>query len=253
MTDTATAMTRRTAAAVAPLLVLALAGAGCGFTESESPRAQGVPSHQASILEPGVVDVLTDATDPDALREVFEAVREERTDEDWWSVTIRCSSVAAIGSTDPRLATGRFANTQAGLAETGLSTEEDVDFATTGRTDCTPVDSTAPGAVTPDQVIDAVVAARLPAPNPQDASGRCAELLCLRRTTTDAFTVIVWPSSQAAAEWVEGFVLDAVRVGPVTTVHFQGGELVTPYETGEPDGRAAYVAALAPLGADPAA
>lgn len=251
MTETATAMTRRTAAAAGPLLVLALAGAGCGFTESESPRAHGVPSHQARILQPGEVDVVTDATDPDDLRDVFDAVREERTDDDSWTVTIRCASVAAIGSTDPRLATGRFANTQAGLAETGLASEDDVEFRLTGRTNCTPVDSTVPGAVTPQQIIDTVVEAGLPAPNPRDGSVRCAELLCLRRTTTDAFTVTVWPSSQAAAEWVEGFVLDAVRVGPVTTVHFEGGELVTPYETGESVTRQAYIAALEPLGTDP--
>lgn len=245
MTDTATAMTRRLAAAAASLLVLT--GAGCSLTESESPRAHGAPSHQATIVAPGVVDVLSDVTDPAALREVFDAVRDERTGEDWWSVTIRCASVPDLGSTDPRLATGRFANTQAGIAETGLESADDVEFRTTGRTDCTPLEPTTPGAVTAGQVIDTVERAGLPAPNPREGSFRCAELLCLQRTTTDTLTIIVWPSAAAAARWVEGLVVDAVRVGPVTTVQFAGGELVTPYETGEPPTREAYLAALAPL------
>lgn len=240
---TGTAM-KRTAAAVVSVLL----AAGCSsFRLDEEPTDSGVPDHDASITAPGEVDVLTDATDPADLRAVFDDVRGRRTESHAWHVTIRCASVPDLASTDPLLATGRFANTQQGLAETGLETTDDVAFETTGRTDCTPLAPTTPGAVTPDEVIAAVETAGLPAPNPRDASNFCAKLECLQRTATDSFAVIVWPTPEAATRWAESFPLDAVRVGPVTTIQFMQGELIYPYHEETPT-RDAYIAAVAPLG-----
>jgi hypothetical protein len=247
MTDAATtAMTAVTRATVAVASVLLVTGCS-SISGDETHEVSEPPSYDADITAAGQVEVLTDATDPDDLRQVFDEVRDARTEGHSWTVTIRCASVAAVGSTDPVLATGRFANTQQGLAETGLAATDDVAFRTTGRADCAPVSPTTPGAITADQVIAAVEAAGLPAPNPRDSSNYCADLECLQQTTTDAFTVTVWPTPEAAVRWSEAFPLDVVRVGPVTTVGFTQGELLFPYEAGSQT-RDAYGAALASLG-----
>jgi hypothetical protein len=203
-----------------------------------------VPDYESLITAPGQVDVLTDVAGADDLRTVFDDVRDRRTEGHSWRVTITCAAVPDPDAADAVLATGRFANTQQGLAETGLADTDDVEFATTGR-GCVHEQPTAPGAVTPEQVIATVEAAGLTAPNPRDASNFCAELGCVERTTTDAFTVTVWPSRAAAARWADGFPLDVVRVGPVTTVDFPQGARVFPFPQDETRNR--YVEALAPL------
>jgi hypothetical protein len=203
-----------------------------------------VPDYQSSITARGRVEVVTDVADPGDLRTVFDDVRDKRTEGHSWQVTIACASVPDPDSPDAVLATGRFANTQQGLAETGLADTDDVEFATTGR-GCVHEQPTVPGAVTPGQVIATVEAAGLGAPNPRDSSNFCADLGCVERTTTDAFTVTVWPSRAAAARWARGFPLDAVRVGPVTTVAFPQGARAFPFP--QDPTRNAYVAALAPL------
>jgi hypothetical protein len=203
-----------------------------------------VPDYESLITAPGRVEVLTDVAEANALRTVFDDVRDTRTEGHSWQVTIACAAVPDPDSPDAVLATGRFANTQQGLAETGLADTDDVEFATTGR-GCVREQSTVPGAVTPAQVIATVEAAGLGAPNPRDASNFCADLGCVERTTTDAFTVTVWPSRAAAARWAGGFPLDVVRVGPVTTVEFPQGARAFPFPQDETRNR--YVEALAPL------
>ncbi len=216
-----------------------------------SPTGEGstvvgddVPDYESLITAPGRVEAMTDVSDPGELREVFDDLRDTRTEGDWWRVTIKCASVADTGSADNVLATGRFANTQQGLAEAGLASTDDVEFAATGR-GCAPGRPSVPGAVTPDQVIATVQAAGLPAPRPRDASNFCSALDCVQRTVTDAFAVNVWPTRRAADRWVDAFPLDAVRVGPVTTVEFLQGRRAFPF----PDDatRDRYVAALRPL------
>jgi hypothetical protein len=203
-----------------------------------------VPDYESLITAPGHVEVVTDVSDPAALRTVFDDVRDKRTEGHSWRVTIECAAVRDPDASDAVLATGRFANTQQGLAETGLVDTDDVEFATTGRT-CTHDQPAVPGAVTPAQVIATVEAAGLGAPNPRDSSNFCADLGCVERTTTDAFTVTVWPDRAAAARWAGGFPLDAVRVGPVTTVEFPQGARAFPFP--QDPTRNAYVAALEPL------
>jgi hypothetical protein len=235
-------MTRRLllVAVIVPVLVYLLSRLNLSC---EPDEPDDVPGYHSTISAPGQVDVVTDVADPGDLREVFDDVRDARTEGNSWRVTITCAMVPE-GSDDAVLATGRFANTQQGLAETGLADIDDARFETTGRP-CVPGRSTVAGAVTPDQVIEAVEAAGLGAPNPRDSSNFCSELGCVEHTTTDAFTVTVWPSRQEAAQWAEGTPLEVVRVGPVTTVEFQQGERAFPY----PDDPTvdAYVAALEPL------
>jgi len=185
------------------------------FREDPQP-----PSYSATIRSRSEIDVLTDATDPTGLRLVFDELREQRSDGDWWEVTISCASIPDSAGVDTRLATGRFANTSHGLAVTGLDSVEDVDFETTGRTDCAPLAPTTPGTVTADDVFAAIEAAGLRVINPRDSSSVCAELDCVSRTTTDQFTVIVWPDGDAADRWADNVTLDVVKLGPVTTVQF---------------------------------
>jgi hypothetical protein len=203
-----------------------------------------VPDYESLITAPGQVQVVTDVAEPDRLRDVFDDVRDTRTEGHSWRVTITCAEVPDPDSPDAVLATGRFANTQQGLAETGLADTDDVEFSTTGR-GCVHEEPAVPGAVSAEQVIATVEAAGLGAPNPRDSSNFCADLGCVERTTTDAFTVTVWPSRADAARWATGFPVDAVRLGPVTTVEFPQGARAFPFP--EDPTRNAYVAALEPL------
>ncbi|HEY8527043.1 MAG TPA: hypothetical protein VIL48_18875 [Acidimicrobiales bacterium] len=230
-------------------LVLAALDLQCSSPAGEETVELGdeVPDYTSLITAPGEVEVLTEASDPAGLRAVFDDVRSKRTEGHTWSVTILCAldrgaETAEGGSV---LATGRFANTQHGLALTGLADTDDVEFSTTGRA-CAPSDAAAvPGAVTPEQVIATVEAAGLAAPNPRDASNFCAEIGCVERTTTDAFTVAVWPDRAAAARWADAFPLEVVRVGPVTTVEFTEGARTFPFRDDATTD--AYIAALEPL------
>lgn len=212
--------------------------------DDETVVGDEVPDYEFEIPAPGQVQVLTDVSEAGDLRMVFDDVRDARTEGHSWRVTITCAAVPDPDSPDALLATGRFANTQQGLAETGLADTDATEFTTTGRA-CVHGESAVPGAVTPEQVIATVEAAGLGAPNPRDASNFCGELGCVERTTTDAFVVTVWPDRAGAAQWADGLPLDVVRVGPVTTVEFRQGERAIPF----PDDttRDAYVAALEPL------
>jgi hypothetical protein len=213
------------------------------------PTVTVLPPYDATITAIDEIDVVTDAIDPADLRDVFDDVRADRSEGDSWTVTIRCASLQPSDDVDPTLATGRFANTQEGLAETGLESVDDAEFETTGRRDCEPGDPTTPGAVTMEQVLTAIDDAGLPAPNPRDTSRVCRNLGCLERTTTDLFTVMVWPTAEDAEDWADGLILDVILVGPVTTVHFEAAPPAPPFTAGEPTyDRAAFEEALAPLG-----
>jgi hypothetical protein len=188
--------------------------------EREQREDPEPPPYEATIRSRTAIDVLTDATDPAELRLVFDEVREQRSDGDWYEVTISCASIPESTGTDTALATGTFANTVRGLETTGLDDVEDVDFETTGRQSCEPVAPTTPGAVTADDVFEALEAADLRVINPRDTSSTCAELDCLSRTTTDQFQVIVWPDEEAAERWAANVTLDVVELGPVTTLQW---------------------------------
>jgi hypothetical protein len=230
---------------VVAALVLGALDVSCSPEPDEDTLVRDeVPDYESLITAPGQVEVLTDVAEAGDLRSVFDDVRDKRTEGHSWRVTITCALVADPDASNAVLATGRFANTQQGLAETGLADTEDVEFATTGGA-CVHEQPNVPGAVTPEQVIAAVEDAGLTAPNPRDASNFCAELGCVERTTTDAFTVTVWPSRADAARLAGGFPLDVVRVGPVTTVEFPQGARAFPFPQDET--RNAYVAALEPL------
>lgn len=185
------------------------------------PGLGDVPSYEVEYLDQHTIHVLTDVTKPEAVRLVFDEVREKQVDGDWWDVVVRCASIP-VEQADTTIAAGRFANTVAGQQVTGLATA-DVEFSTTGRTDCDPVAPDVPGAVSAQDIYEDVQAAGLRVISPRDASDACAEVDCLSRTLTDQFTVIVWPDTAAAQRWADIPTIDVWRVGPVTTVQVNEG------------------------------
>lgn len=207
------------------------------------PGLGDVPSYEVEYLDQHTIHVLTDVTKPEAVRLVFDEVRKQQVDGDWWDVVVRCASIPADRA-DTTIATGRFANTVAGEQVTGLA-EGEADFRTTGRTNCDPLPPDVPGAVSAQDIYADVQAAGLRVISPRDASDACAEIDCLSRTMTDQFTVIVWPDTAGAQRWAELATIDVWQVGPVTTVQVN--------EAGfDPDGpeRARYEAVFAQAAID---
>jgi hypothetical protein len=218
------------------LAALAVAG-GCGFADNSRPGVE-VPSFEATVRSPTAIDVLTQATAPEDLRMIFDQVDEDRSDGDWYEVTIRCASVSADSGVDATLAVGRFANTYRGADEAGLPSPDHVTFEATGR-GCEPLTSDVPGTVTYEEVRAAVRAAGLPVLSERDGSDACAELDCVDRDVTDQFTVIVWPDGEAAERWSLLATVDVVRLGPVTTAQLNE----TGFAPGSPE-RERYEAAI---------
>ena len=218
------------------LVALAVAG-GCGFADNSRPGVE-VPSFEATVRSRTEIDVLTQATAPEELRMIFDQVVEDRSDGDWYEVTIWCASVAPESGVDATLAVGRFANTYRGADEGGLASPEHVTFEATGR-GCEPLTSDVPGTVTFEDVEAAVRAAGLPVLSERDGSDACAELDCVDRTVTDQFTVIVWPDGELADRWAQLATVDVVRLGPVTTAQLNE----TGFVPGSPE-RERYEAAI---------
>lgn len=230
---------------VAALLVLI---AVFGFPRRHSsgdsgPGVGDMPAYQVDYLDEHTMHVLTDVTKPEAVRLVFDDVRDKQVDGDWWDVVVRCASIPA-DQADTTIATGRFANTVAGEQVTGL-TRDEADFRTTTRTDCDPLTSDVPGAVSAEDIYADVRAAGLRVISPRDSSNACAEVECLSRTLTDQFTVIVWPDTAAAERWAALATIDVWQVGPVTTVQVNEGGF-------DPEGpeRARYEAVFAQAAID---
>lgn len=131
-------MWRTIAAAAAALTLLS----ACSGGDDEAGEPSDLPAFETTVIEPDQLIVKTDETDPDLLRAVFDQVKAEHTAGDSWYVTLTCASIPSDPPMDMGrlLATGRFANTQLGQAQTGLDSTDHVVFEPTGpQTDCTPV------------------------------------------------------------------------------------------------------------------
>lgn len=126
--------------------------------------------------------------------------------DDGYFVTIFCEESGKYESGN-RLATGKFAVGNIGAARTGL---------TEGTSEITPVTdaqcpaevaaASDPSAVTAQQVIDAVIAAGLPATDPRDNSSRmCKDAGCVQLVTTDDFSAYQFPDTASAQKWAAVF------------------------------------------------
>lgn len=197
------------------------------------------PTPGWQIVEPGLAVVITDSAVPSDLRALFDAqysnLRDQGADPQLWEVHIRCASVPELPDVDPTLASGWFVTsgnegiytvddlrswadryTAEGdrerarwatdyadaLGEAGLESNADFVFETTERRDCNPLPLPAE-AVAPETVIAAAERAGLEVTNPRDATSLCHALGCVRRTVTDQFTIIVWPTDGEAQAWAQ--------------------------------------------------
>lgn len=110
---------------------------------------------------------------------------------------------------DNRLANAQFADGPMGAARTGLRDGEHVLRVIEGKK-CPPdpLPAAAPGAVTAQQVVDAIVAAGLPVREPRDNSGgMCQDAGCSQLITTDDFSVYQFPDVESATKWASIFPL----------------------------------------------
>lgn len=71
--------------------------------------------------------------------------------------------------------------------------------------------STAPAAVTAQQVVDEFAAKGLPVPNPRDNSKNCPTQGCAQLITTDAITVATFPDEAAATKYADAAARDGFR------------------------------------------
>lgn len=193
-----------------------------------------------------VVEVTT--ADPSTLRSVFDAIRANSA-QDSAHVTINCNE-GATESMDNRLANGTYSRTSDDAFMVGLEGVGERYEALPDK-ECPPVITPRvadEGAVTADEILAALDAAGIPAPNPRDnTNSNCstAELDCTHLTTTDILSIHEWPTAEAAARFAEaGSFEPALIVGPTTTVVFASGGSTPVYD------RAAIDAVLVGLAND---
>lgn len=147
--------------------------------------------------------------------------------EDGYFVTISCEESGKYESGN-RLANGKFAVGSIGAARTGL--EEGTSQITPVPDAQCPAEVVAPAdpaAVTAQQVVDAVVAAGLPATDPRDNSSRiCKDAGCVQLITTDDFSAYQFPDVATADKWAAVYPL-GYRSGTIFLRYTEGGSKPT--------------------------
>lgn len=148
-------------------------------------------SYTASQLEAAFMDV----------RKRYISIKESG----GWFVSIDCGKgMNAEGG--GRLANGKFALDSLGAAQTGLSVNgfefEMLDF----PAKC-PLVEAPTNAVSAQDVVDAVLAAGLPARDPRNNTASCAEAGCVQLVTTDDFSVYQFLEVEAASRYAAIFPL----------------------------------------------
>lgn len=148
---------------------------------------------------------------------------------DGYFVQINCS-VGGTASLDYRLANAKFAVGRIGAARTGLDDGDREVIMVEGDRKCPPdpLATAAAGATTAQQVVDAIIAAGLPARNPRDNSqSNCRSMGCVQLITTDDVSVYQFPDAATA----DRFATSGVYSGR------QGGPIVLVFHSGHPDDR----------------
>lgn len=187
-------------------------------TSTASPTAASVPVYRLEIGEkPSTLQVYVDNTP--TLSEAHQIVADLQSqytgDADGYFVTISCSE-GGTRDVDNRLAKGKFAVGNIGAARTGLD-EGGREVSLVEGSKCPPdqLPTGAPSAVSAQRVVDAIIAAGLPAADPRDNSngGVCDSVQCVQLITTNDVSVYQFADPDAADKWATGLADSGYRNG----------------------------------------
>lgn len=194
------------------IVVALLATGGCGGTQKQSPATPSAapPPYRLEIGEsPDWLKVFVDKTYPDAaLESIVAELQKKYADEpDGYHVYINCATGVTPSSSGHRLANARFAVGPIGAARTGLpeGTREFEPVKGAAKCPPDPLPAAAADAITAQQVVNAFIAAGLPAPDPRDNSANvCDSAGCAQLITTDDVSVYQFADMEAATKWATG-------------------------------------------------
>jgi hypothetical protein len=145
---------------------------------------------------------------PEQLEAAFMDVRARYTsirEEGGWFVSIDCGQgMDAEGG--GRIANGKFALDALGAAQTGLRPGE-FEFQMVASPAACPTAQPPSGAVSAQDVVDAITAAGLPARDPRTNTGFCADSGCVQLVTTDDVSVYQYVDEAAATRMATAFPL----------------------------------------------
>jgi hypothetical protein len=216
-------------------ICLAGLGVACSPSSTQSipdrftpaaPPAMTVPSYRLEVGEkPSTLDVFVDKTptSAEAAQIVGDLQGKYAGKDDAYFVTINCSK-GGTRDVDNRLANGKFAVGSIGAARTGLDDgAREVSLVEGNKCPPDPLPIGSPEAVTAQQVVDAVIAAGLPATDPRDNSAsNCGSSGCVQLITTDDFSTYQFPDPASAQKWGASFA-DSGYVNGTIFLRFNRG------------------------------
>ncbi len=219
------------------MLILGLVGqavSACGSSEKPSGQSSSpgtdVPTYRLQIGEkPSTLNVyVTELPTSGEAALIVEDLQHQYADrDDGYFVQIYCEERGQFEA-ENRLFMGKFAVGSVGAARTGLP-EGAKEIEPVRNAQC-PAATLAPAdtnALTAEQVVDAVVAAGLPATDPRDNSSRmCQTTGCTQLITTDDFSVYQFPDVESATEWASGWPL-GYQNGTIFLRYTEGGSQPT--------------------------
>lgn len=199
---------------VAALVLMAIIGVlGGGGDDSDSTASStsspSVPAYRLEVGEkPSTLNVYVPKlpTAGETSLIVEDLQDQYSTQDDGYFVQIFCEESGQFESGN-RLANARFAVGNIGAARTGLNDgEKKIDAVVGAHCPADALPAADPNALTAEQVVDAIVAAGLPAPDPRDNTSRiCQDAGCVQLITTDDFSVYQFPDAASATKWGSAF------------------------------------------------
>lgn len=199
---------------LAALVLMAIIGAlGGGGDDSDSTASStsspSAPAYRLEIGEkPSTLNVfvpkLPTAGETSLIVEDLQGQYSGK--DDGYFVRIYCESSSHLESGNI-LANAKFAVGNIGAARTGLNDGEKEIKAINGAQCPLKLAQAPAGALSAEEVVDAIVGAGLPAADPRDnsANGICQDIGCVQLITTDDFSVYQFADAASAHKWAGGF------------------------------------------------
>ncbi|MBX7431128.1 hypothetical protein JDV09_03235 [Mycobacterium sp. Y57] len=227
---------------VGVVMVAAVLLGGCGTPQGgdgrSSPSSTGIaaPPYRVERSAQDTLRVFVDQLySPSELDSIVAELQQQYADQpDGYFVQINCST-GGTESSDNRLANARFAVGAIGAARLGLA-DGAREFKPLTGVKCPtdppgPLPQAAPGAVTAQQVVDAFIAAGLPATDPRDNTNNMCDSVsvpCVQLITTDDVSVYQFADEEPASKWAGGLSGTAVADGGM----YKRGLIVLRYNLG---------------------